>query len=273
MALSCAILLACSTVPSFQERRASADALATNRNWRQIVLPEPGFDLVAYSATGQAAGDLLTVYIEGDGLAWIDRDEPSANPTPLNPVALRMALAQPDGNAVYLARPCQFVDANLADCSRHYWTDRRFAPEVIAAMNAAVESLKLRYGATSVVLVGYSGGGAVAALIAARREDVSLLVTVAGNLDIDAWSALHRASPLDGSLNPSNEIQRLSRVRQLHFVGGDDHNVPPDLVQGYASRFPADVRPIVQVEANFDHQCCWAENWPRLWRLAVSLTR
>ena len=137
------------------------------------------------------------VRIEGDGLAWLSRSQVSADPTPMQPVALELAMRQPGGAAAYLARPCQYVQGpDARNCATAWWTDRRFAPEVVTASSLAIDQLKLRFSAQRLVLVGYSGGGAIAALVAAQRHDVALLVTVAGNLDTQAWTALNRITPL-----------------------------------------------------------------------------
>jgi dienelactone hydrolase len=208
---------------------------------------------------------VLTVYIEGDGLAWINGSTPSLDPTPLNPLALRLALRDPSGAAVYLARPCQFVTgAQRRGCQRKYWTSHRFAPEVIEASSSAIEQLKQRFAAERLVLVGYSGGGAVAALIAAQRRDVMRLVTVAGNLDHRAWTADLHLSALDGSLNPADAWRRLQSVPQIHFVGGQDRVLGESVVESYRARFAPGPAPTVRVLPTFDHHCCWVERWPDL---------
>lgn len=77
-----------------------------------------------------------------------------------------MALAHPDEAAVYLGRPCQYVMSQAESCDQRYWTNARFAPEVIAAMNSAISTIKDNLGATELSLVGYSGGAAIAVMIA-----------------------------------------------------------------------------------------------------------
>ncbi|MDA7087445.1 hypothetical protein PH586_13715 [Pseudomonas sp. SA3-5] len=163
------LLAACVQVPSPAERRAQADALATPRGWERLTLPAGDFELIGYAPARIRAGEELTVYIEGDGFAWASSTRPSRDPTPRSPLALQLALAQPAGNAAYLARPCQYGDAQASDCSPRYWTDARFAEQVIAATDRALDALKARFAAQRLVLVGYSGGGAVASLVAARR--------------------------------------------------------------------------------------------------------
>lgn len=94
-------------------------------------------------------------------------------------MGLKLAALDASPNVVYLARPCQYVWSPL--CSDIYWTDRRFAVEVVEAMSAAIDRLILP--GQKLHLVGYSGSGAVAVLVAARRPDVVSLRTIAGNLD------------------------------------------------------------------------------------------
>jgi dienelactone hydrolase len=267
----CLLLSACGGLPSPAERHQQADRLAATRDWAAVRLPAGPFGLTAYVPARPAASDSLTIYIEGDGLAWINRSRPASDPTPLEPVGLQLALAQPVGNAAYLARPCQYAETGQAACETAYWTGRRFAPEVIEAMQQGIDWLKQRFGARRLALVGYSGGGAVAALAAARRTDVDLLVTIAGNLDSAAWTRLHRVSPLAGSLNPADDTTRLAGIRQIHLAGGRDTVVPPAIAAGYADRFSASERPAVRIEPAFDHRCCWVDAWPRISTEILSL--
>lgn len=264
-ALAATLLAACVSVPSPAERRATAEALAALRRWESRAVDAGVFRLMTRAPTHFAADGALAIYVEGDGLAWIASDLPSTDPTPVTPLALQLALAQPTGNAAYVARPCQYVDAGRSGCASRWWMAGRFAPDVIEAVDRAIDTLKSRAGARRLTLVGYSGGGAVAALVAARRTDVERLVTVAGNLDHGAWTRHHRLPPLDGSLDAAHARDALRGVRQWHFAGGRDTVVPPFIADGFAAGFPADARPVVRHVADNDHRCCWAEQWPRLW--------
>jgi hypothetical protein len=259
------VLTGCAGVPSPEERRGNADALAMRQGWMRISIPAGPFDLTAYLPQRFAGGDSLAVYIEGDGFAWASRSQPSADPTPQNPLGLLLALNHPAANAAYLARPCQYIDdAGGEGCPRRYWTGQRFAAEVIESSDRALDALKARFGAQRLMLVGYSGGGAVAALLAAGRGDVECLVTVAGNLDHRAWTSLHRVQPLRGSLNPVDYRHALSGIPQFHFVGGRDKVVPPAIAEGYVSGFDAERRPEIQVVSDYGHECCWVEEWSKL---------
>ncbi len=253
-------------VLSPEQRRENARQLAATAGWQEIRLPTDAFVLAGFVPQPVGRNNkTLTIYIEGDGLAWLNGSTISPDPTPIHPIALQLALRQAQGAVAYLARPCQYVgNEERRGCSRRYWTDRRFAPEVIKAANQAIDLLKERFGAQQLVLVGYSGGGAVAALAAARRHDVALLVTVAGNLDHQQWTKQHQASPLTGSLNPADAWHDLQGVPQLHFVGGRDTVVGRGVAEAFAARFPPDRRPEIRLLPDADHVAGWVEQWPAL---------
>ena len=193
----------------------------------------------------------LWIVIEGDGYAWKSASIPSSNPTPHDPVGWRFATSLHADNVLYLARPCQYLsEAELKACSVSDWTDGRFAKKWVEMMNEAISQIKNRYGYSEIILVGYSGGGTMAALIATRRTDVNLLISVASPLDVGAWSAYHHVSPLTRSLYPKDMLTQLSTLPQIHIVGTKDSVVPPfltyDFIKQYASQ--KKVR-ILEVEA------------------------
>ncbi|SCK28416.1 alpha/beta hydrolase [Vogesella sp. LIG4] len=261
------LLAACVQLPTIEQRSQQADTLAASHGWVAQALPAGDFTLQAYLPPSPAAADTLTIYIEGDGLAWLSSDTPSFDPTPLRPLALQLALQDPQP-AAYLARPCQYLLAANPQCRQQYWTSHRFAAEVIAAASLALDSLKQRFQARQLVLVGYSGGGAVAALLAAKRRDVSGLITVAANLDHRAWTEHNALTPLAGSLNAADDWQDLLPVRQLHFVGGQDAQVGMAALAPFLQRFPPAQQPPLSLQADYDHHCCWVEHWPALLQYA-----
>jgi len=212
-----------------------------------------------------AKSPMMHVYIEGDGLSWVTRYQPSLNPTPLRSIVPTLAVKDHLADqVVYLARPCQYVDLTARPCSAVYWTHSRFAPEVINAMNQVLSRLKQETQVERFILIGYSGGGAVAALIAAQRQDVAALITIAGNLDPEAWTRRHELTDLHGSLNPRNYAPALTKVPQWHFVGAKDHNIPVNIYQSYREVFPLDADIHLEVIDGFDHKCCWTAQWPDL---------
>jgi hypothetical protein len=266
----CAILLLAgcgSALELVQTGRDLIETLAERGGWTRAEYAGADFTLIGYHRYAARGGD-LSVYIEGDGANWIDRRQP-ADPTPEAPDSFRLAMADPAPNRLYLARPCQFLPAaDLARCNPAYWGQRRHAPEVVAALNAAIDREKAASGAGRVLLHGKSGGGVEAALLAARRDDVAFLMTAAAYLDTGRWTTMLGVTPLTGSLNPADAVARLAAIPQVHLAGADDAVVPPAVVQSYAARFgarqsgPASVD--VVVLRGFDHACCWRREWPRL---------
>jgi len=253
----------CRPIPAPDIRYQTAESWAKAKGWTSSILKTRDFNLRSFSPnTPNRSRGSLTIYFEGDGLAWVSREGVSKDPSPIKPVGLELALAQPEGHAAYLGRPCQFMtDTDKAPCPSRYWTNERFSVVVIDSMNEAVDQLKQKFGAKKLILVGYSGGGTVAALIAARREDVERLITVAGNLDVTGWSEAHALSPLEGSLNPLDETPKLSKIPQVHFVGEKDSVIPPSLTRDFANKVHAKVIE----KKDFDHTCCWGEAWSKLY--------
>lgn len=165
----------------------------------------------------------LTFYIEGDGHAWATISQPSLDPSPH--AFTVAALATRDHPGIYMARPCQFVMSQA--CTPSIWTNARFGSNVIESISAAIDVLKGRYGATSIELIGYSGGATVALLLAEQRNDVSQLQTIAGNLAPAKWVRHHGLSPLTGSLEPSLDAAYVRNIAQRHFIGSDDDIIEP----------------------------------------------
>ncbi len=254
----------CGLVPPPAGQRAHD--LATVHGWRKLTLDTGLFTLTGFvKGEGGNNTDLLVVYIEGDGRAWRNRFQISSDPTPVHPVAFELAVSDPASMVLYLARPCQYGKELDGDsCQPQYWAQDRFAPEVVAAMSTAIDQVMARTGARKLALVGFSGGGAVAALLSGERADVVSLFTVAAPLDHRAWTEAHRVLPLSGSLNPVDRRAILQHIPQVHFVGGRDRIVPEEVVQGYATRIGDRSMIRVFVEEDFAHDCCWAESWPVL---------
>lgn len=261
---ACVFLTGCTLAPSLIDRIDQAEKLAADAGWEREDIPTPYFTLRAYNSKFKNRSKTLTIYIEGDGLAWVGSSTPSQDPTPVNPLALKLAVRD-EGAVAYLARPCQFVGIeHQPNCTFKYWTSHRFNPEVIDSVNQAVDQLKQSFTATQLILVGYSGGGAVAALVAAKRNDIARLITIAGNLDHRAWTIEHHVSPLSGSLNPADFGQALQLISQTHFVGGKDKTVGESVARSFATHFSVEFSSSVVVIPEFDHHCCWESQWPAL---------
>lgn len=208
-------------------------------------------------ARGGGANTLL-VYLGGDGTPFLRRDSIAADPTPRRPLTLELMAAGPRP-AVLLGRPC--YHGRGPDCHPGLWTIGRYSEDVVASLTAAVRRLARQHTVEQLVLVGYSGGGTLALLVAERLSAVDAVVTLAANLDVDAWTALHGYSPLTTSLSPVGVAGRRTDLRHLHVTGDADRNVPPALHARLRERLPAEAFLTI---AGFDHRCCWTAAWPRL---------
>lgn len=219
------------------------------------------FSVTTFQSKG-LGGDTLTVYIEGDGAPWASSGRPPIDPTPTNPMSLMLAGEDARRPVLYMGRPCQYLDqVELAGCHYSYWTEGRFSLQVIDAMDEVISRVKVSVGVERVRLVGFSGGGVVAALLATRRSDIDSLVTIAAPLDVVGWSDFHQISPLLDSLNPIDFLDHLSPIRQTHFFGEKDAVVPFAYAKALQSKMTFAEFVFVP---GYTHKCCWVENWSEL---------
>lgn len=265
-------LAGCGTWLHSDFKRAS-DLAAQGALSYQPVLSPP-FVLATWRRTSKdqtvnsISGINLTVYIEGDGAAWINRSQISPDPTPSNPVALKLAVIDAKINSgrqvLYLARPCQFVSfSENPSCNSFYWSSGRYSEAVISSMNMVISLAAKEIGAHNIDLVGYSGGAAAALLIAARRHDVSSIRTVAGNIDPEGLNKIQGVLALSGSLNPRAHIKALSKIPQIYWIGNNDPLITSSFTRAMLKQISSTC--IVMAELpGVGHAAGWDTVWPRL---------
>ena len=245
------------------DRTSLADRISRDGGLEKSYLKTSSFSLTAYSRISRP-GDVLNLYIEGDGSAWITPTWRAVDPSPRNPLGLKMATQDPAANVAYLARPGQYPSPGSSTVDPVYWSDKRFAPEVVTAMNEAINALKTTTGASKINLVGYSGGAAIAVLITSRRSDIISLRTVAGNLDPEAVNRYHHVSPLTGSLNPMDVADKLKGLPQRHFIGSEDAVIPSFIAQSFVKRAGSPDGHEITVVDGASHSKGWQERWKLL---------
>lgn len=269
VALSVSLCLGgCATAPLFLDRGIAADEIARENGFTKKLIRGHDFVLLSYVRIKEA-GKPLVIYIEGDGVAWESRSRVSSDPTPVDPLVMCLAVLDHSPNVAYLARPGQYTSMGASPCDAKYWTSKRFAPEVIGDIDSAVSRLRDMAGASSVSLIGYSGGGAVAVLLAARRDDVTGLRTIAANLDHEAVSKWNNVSPLKGSLNPIDIADKLKRLPQRHFIASYDKVVPSYVAESFAEKIGDEKHESITIVRGVTHYSGWDNKWSDL--LDISL--
>lgn len=204
------------------------------------------------------SGTRLHVYIEGDGKPWRTKYAIARDPSPRKPLMLKLMNLDP-ANALYLGRPCYYQTID-EKCNAHWWTDARYSRRVVDSMNQALDKFSDR--SVQKILIGHSGGGTLAALMAGTRRDVEAVVTLAGNLNVLAWTKHHGYTPLKNSLDPAEQEPLPENIRQVHMLGGDDQVIKREMLEGYTER-QLGTAGIILVDS-YGHSCCWHKEWPEI---------
>jgi len=105
----------------------------------------------------------LHVYLDGDGTPWQTGTQIAADPTPRNPLILEM-IRLDQAPAILLGRPC-YYGLNVSQlCDNTLWTSHRYARAVVDSMLTALKGWTATKNIDRLVLIGFSGGGALATL-------------------------------------------------------------------------------------------------------------
>jgi alpha/beta hydrolase fold len=246
---------------ALENRVQAADRYAASHGFKKETIKGGNFYFTTFQRISNPATS-YNIYIEGDGLAFLDRRTISENPTPTKVMLLELAKLDPRENVVYLARPCQFSAPQVnPQCLNHkYWSSDRFSEESVSAMNEAIKKIA---GLNSINLIGFSGGGAIVTLVAARNPKVSSVITIAGNLDHVAFNNHHKVSQMHNSLNPIDYAPNIKNIPQLHLSGSNDTRVPSFIANKYvtASSSSCVKEKIIN---GATHESGWSKTWPSI---------
>ena len=203
-------------------------------------------------------GDHLRIYVDGDGTPWIRNTRVAVDPTPANPVLLRLMhdAAHP---AVYLGRPCYFGTSTDQECEQRWWTFDRYGQVVVDSMCKAANRISAELGADTVGLIGYSGGGAIVVGMSACTARLVSVTTIAGNLDPQAWAEHHRYSALHDLAPLSQVATAQNRVHEAHWQCRGDLNIPPSVTDEYFVDRAGAIRHIID---SCTHSTGWEQQWP-----------
>tara|TARA_R110001592_G_scaffold49482_4_gene154282 strand:+ start:2464 stop:3285 length:822 start_codon:yes stop_codon:yes gene_type:complete len=196
----------------------------------------------------------VIVFIEGDGRPWQRYNKAAYEPTPDKPLLLEWFIAA-DFKALYLGRPCYF-ELNDQQCSPYWYTHGRYSEPVV---NSLVQILREHLAEQKLVLVGHSGGGTLAVLMAEKLENVEAVLTIAGNLQVNTWSEYHHYSKLQGSMDPMLRKELPQHIRQVHFYSPFDKVIQASWIKAYSEK-QLNSR-LIELPV-YGHDYAWKEFYP-----------
>lgn len=129
-----------------------------------------------------------------------------------------------------------------SDGDRGFSTGENYTPDTVFALADAISALRTQYGSKAVVLVGHSGGAAIAADIAALRPGlVKQLFLIGCPCDVPAFRhhmAAAQFNPLwlvpSESLSPTETVQQMScDISVIAVSGADDRTTLPQYARAY----------------------------------------
>lgn len=158
---------------------------------------------------------------------------------PADYLAKRMVRINPTENritAVAIMRP-GYSDSNSNKSSgsdngrRDHYTERN-----IAAVAEAIENLKHAYEPKATIIVGHSGGAAMAGVIAGLYPNLATAYVLgACPCDVPAWRESRGRSAWRNSLSPSDFAGSIKpKTKVFVLSGSDDDNTTPGLIENYA---------------------------------------
>jgi len=236
---------------------------AVNLGFKSQIVETDQFQHQIYLSKHIKKTSVLNVYIDGDGTPWERNRWIADDPTARNPLILRL-MKQDETPSILLGRPCYYGLSLARGCDNKFWTSHRYSKQVVDSMAEALNNWLDQYDYKDIVIIGYSGGGAIAILMADKIKQLSTVVTVSANLDVAQWSEFHGYSPLKQSLNPADQTELNAKIKQVHFAGKEDEVVPAFIIKEYAEK---------QINAKYyefpgkDHACCWDDDWGEQLRL------
>ena len=206
----------------------------------------------------------VVVYIEGDGLSWIDRFTPSSDPTPVDPLTFKLAKLDQNPNVIYLARSCQYIRNN--ECRKEIWTKLQYSKPIIGLYEQILEEIAQRH--SKVHLIGYSGGSVIAMYLASSldKKKVKSVRTIAGNINPNEFTKLLNLSSYQTSINLDLIDDKIKDISQTHYYGNKDKVIPKEIYSNYQDQYLNNS--CVQItKVNASHTKGWQKFWKNNYNL------
>ena len=249
------LFLASCSMPSGNERLKIIRDY-NDEQFAEKIYRTPYFEI--YSLNKIKNSNKLIIYIEGDGVSWIDRFTISSNPTPTDPLAFRLAKIDKSDNVLYLARPCQYVQTNNCDNSE-IWSVSQYSEDVLSSYRAIIDSLSDKF--KEIHIVGYSGGAGVAMYLgSSNNKKIKSIRTIAGNINNNELIELGNYTPPKESVNFNLIEKNIKNISQAHYFGKNDKVIPKDLYLNFIKRNEGNTCiKIKEVQAT--HNDGWSSFW------------
>ena len=176
-------------------------------------------------------------------------DAPFVNPGYQYAFASNLAEAVPGTRVVALLRP-GYADPYGAksEGDRGFALGENYTPEVVNDLAAAIRSLKLQWGAPAAILVGHSGGAAIAANIAALNPGLVQHVFLVGcPCDVQAFRrhmARSQWTPMwllpARSLSPIETLDQMQAATKVTTISGTNDPITlPQYAEAYIAKAKA----------------------------------
>ena len=256
------LLLSSCALENLETRKKLIKQIDNQKKFKEIIYKDK-FDI--FSLQRIDGNNSVVVYIEGDGLAWIDRFTPSSDPTPINPLGFKLAsLSDSSSDVVYLARPCQYVKTEA--CNREIWTKLQYSKLILSTYENILKELSYQY--SDIHLVGYSGGAVITMYLGSLKDsNIKSIRTIAGNIDPNEFTRLLNLTPFKTTVDLSDLYKNIKTVSQTHYYGINDKVIPQELHKNYQKK-------------NLDNSCVKVsaikashnEGWEEFWKYNSKIT-
>lgn len=187
-----------------------------------------------YAAPDPGPSPVLVAVLHGDIVGGGPADTHFA-------VAEELARRSRGALVAALLRPGYADGRGLASSGDALGRVDNYTATAIDALAGAIARLKQAHGARRVVLVGFSGGAALAAVILGRHRDLADAgLIVACPCDIHAWRAERKGRAWTRSESPADYVARTpATTRVIALVGEIDGTTPAWLTRDWVARLQA----------------------------------
>ena len=151
------------------------------------------------------------------------------------PAAQDISSAHPEAIVAHLLRPGYDDGQGRRSTGQAFGRRDHYTAANVDAIAAAIENLADHYTASRVVVLGHSGGAAMAGVMLGRHPEVAdAALLLSCPCDIDRWRAERNRSAWTRSESPSAYIDRIpTTLTVVAMTGSGDTTTQPHLARDY----------------------------------------